>query len=199
VLFPIVVTGYFGLEEKQLYQLLLIYFGSAIMLTPLWLILSSRLSKMVAWRLALSISVAAFLPVLVLQPDQTCWFVLVCVLTGGTLAADLAIPPSIQADVLELDRKTTQSRRSGAAFALWSMVTKLALAVAVGGAFSGLYCLGVEVADGINQAESRPLLALYVAIPVLLKLAVVIISRQSIAELTLERQPATDIAARDAN
>jgi len=199
VLFPIIVTGYFGLEDKRLYQLLLIYFGSAIALTPLWLLLAKRLGKLAAWRLALTISLLAFLPVLLLRPDQVSWFVVICIFTGGTLAADLALPPSIQADVLESDRELTGSRRSGAAFALWSMATKLALAAAVGGAFIGLHFFGVEVADGIDQAESLPLLVLYVAIPVLLKLAVVVMSRRSPFDLALERQAATHVPARQTN
>ncbi|MGB1883170.1 MAG: MFS transporter [Gammaproteobacteria bacterium] len=188
VLFPLVVTHYFGLKDEQLYLLLLTYFGSAVVLAPIWVGCANRIGKLGAWRVALSLSVLAFLPVVALEQHQSAWFYVVCVLTGGTLAADLALPPSIQADALEYDRRTNNRRRSGAAFALWSMATKLAFALAIVGAFGGLYLVGADPAAGLGADESNALLLLYVAIPVLLKVAVIVLSRQPLAELELQRE-----------
>ena len=178
VLFPIVVAGYFGFGDKGVYQLLLLYFGSAVVFSPLWIMLSRRLGKTETWRAALALSIAAFLPALVLAPHQSDWFIVICVLTGAALAADLSLPPSIQADVLQFDRERSDYRRSGSAFALWSMTTKLALGIAVAIGFAGLDLLGVDSRDGISLAESRALMALYVAVPVLLKTLIVLLSRR---------------------
>ena len=62
-------------------------------------------------------------------------FAVICVLSGASLGADLAIPASMQADVLDLDQVESGRRRTAFFFALWSMAGKLALAFAVGIAF----------------------------------------------------------------
>ena len=48
------------------------------------------------------------------------------------LGADLVLPPALQADVVDFDRLRSGQARAGLFFALWSMSTKLALALAVG-------------------------------------------------------------------
>ncbi|MSO98621.1 MAG: hypothetical protein EXR11_10450 [Rhodospirillaceae bacterium] len=56
---------------------------------------------------------------------------LVCVVTGMGLGADLALPPALQADVVDFDILRNRQKRAGLFFAMWSMSTKFALALAV--------------------------------------------------------------------
>ena len=76
-------------------------------------------------------------------------FAAICVLSGASLGADLAIPASMQADVIDLDRVVSGRRRTAFFFALWSMASKLALAMAVGIAFPVLGAIGFTP-DGVT-------------------------------------------------
>ena len=64
------------------------------------------------------------------------------------------MPASMQADVIDLDRVLSGRRRTAFFFALWSMASKLALAMAVGIAFPVLGALGFAT-DGRQPAETR--------------------------------------------
>jgi Na+/melibiose symporter-like transporter len=93
-------------------------------------------------------------------------------LTGIALGADLALPASIQADVIDVDRLSSGARRSGLYFALWGLATKLSLALAVGVAFPLLDLAGFE-SGGAGPEGLGVLVALYAVVPVLLKLAAI--------------------------
>lgn len=165
-LFPIVVQDYFGFSQPHLFGLLALYFGSAVLAAPAWVMLSRRRGKRAVWRTAMLLNVCVFAPVLLLSPDMAPAFWIVCALSGSTLGADLALPAALQADVMAADRASSGRARTASAFALWSMATKLALAVAVATAFIGVGSGG----DGAAVA-CWPLMACYVALPVALKLA----------------------------
>lgn len=106
-----------------------------------------------------------------LGPGDFWPFVAICGLSGLSLGADLALPASIQADVVDLDRLHSGRRRTGLFFAAWSMVSKLSLALAVGIAFPVLELIGFE-AGGRNSGPALfGLAALYGLLPVAIKLA----------------------------
>ncbi len=171
VLFPLVVSDFLHLAEEQFYLLLGVYFASAIAVMPGWLKLAQHHGKSIAWSLAIAVNIVVFVQVLWLSPETASWFFAICLLSGATLGADLALPPSIQADVMESDRTRTGLQRTATAFALWSMATKLALAIAVALAFV-VGGMGQSGSDGVMG--SGRLLSLYVIVPVLLKGAVLI-------------------------
>jgi glycoside/pentoside/hexuronide:cation symporter, GPH family len=171
VLFPIVVQDYFALNDSDLYGLLVCYFGAAVVAMPLWLMLAQRYGKVRAWRAAIAFNVLVFVQVLWLDQSTAVWFIGICIASGMTLGADLALPPSLQADILGRDRERSGRRRTATAFALWSMATKLALAVAVVAAFAGLGFSGRGAAEGA-PADPAVLLSLYVVLPVVLKCGV---------------------------
>jgi Na+/melibiose symporter-like transporter len=170
-LFPLVVSDFLHLAEEQFYLLLGVYFASAIAVMPGWLKLARHHGKSIAWSLAIAVNIVVFVQVLWLSPETASWFFAICLLSGATLGADLALPPSIQADVMESDRTRTGLQRTATAFALWSMATKLALAIAVALAFV-VGGMGQSGSDGVMG--SGRLLSLYVIVPVLLKGAVLI-------------------------
>ena len=96
---------------------------------------------------------------------------MICALSGASLGADLALPASMQADVIDLDRVLSGRRRTAFFFALWSMAGKLALAVAVGIAFPVLGALGFAAAGPNPAGALLGLTLLYALLPVLFKLA----------------------------
>lgn len=174
---------------EQAAILLFIYFLAGILAVPLWLKLSYRYGKHRIWCWAMIWAAAIFAFVPALGAGDVWWFVGVCILTGISLGADLVLPSSMQADVVDLDTAESGDQRTGLYFALWGMVTKLALALAVGIAFPLLDIAGF--ADGEANAPGAlwTLIGLYSLAPVIFKaIAIVLMWRYPI---TAERQAAT--------
>jgi Na+/melibiose symporter-like transporter len=93
---------------------------------------------------------------------------MVCVLSGVALGADLALPPSLLADVMDEDAQAARARSEGAYFGLWNFVTKLNLALAAGISLPLLSTLGYVpgASDGVAALSF-----VYSLIPCALKLA----------------------------
>lgn len=150
--------------------LLLLYFVAGIAAIPLWLQLSYRIGKHRAWSYAMLWACAAFVWVPLLGPGDFWGFVAICVLSGVSLGADLALPASLQADVVDLDWLESGRRRTGLFFAVWSMTTKLSLALAVGIAFPVLELTGFATGGENSSVALGTLAALYGLVPVAIKL-----------------------------
>jgi GPH family glycoside/pentoside/hexuronide:cation symporter len=153
--------------------LLLLYFASSMLAVPFWLKLSYRLGKHRAWSLAMLWACLVFAWVPLLGEGDVLAFALICVLSGASLGADLALPASMQADVVDLDRAVSGRRRTAFFFALWSMASKLALALAVGIAFPALSALGFSTMGTNPPGALAGLALLYGAAPVAIKLAAI--------------------------
>lgn len=153
--------------------LLLVYFGCGLVSVPLWLRLSYRLGKSRTWAASMLWACLVFAYVPFLGPGDLWPFAVACVLSGLSLGADLALPASMQADVVDLDRLATGRNRTGLFFALWSMTTKLAAALAVGIAFPLLDLIGFAPTGTSSAAALLGLALLYAGLPVLLKLGAV--------------------------
>src|SRR5699024_9556539 len=96
-----------------------------------------------------------------------------CVLGGACLGVDQAIPASMQADVIDEDTAAGGYGRAGLYFGLWSMATKLALALAIGIAFQVLAWVGFDSGTDNDAVAEWMLKLLYGFLPVIVKLAVV--------------------------
>ncbi|WP_417581330.1 MFS transporter [Nitrincola sp.] len=166
VLFPLYITSVLGLEATTRPVFILIYFIAACCALPIWLKLSKQLDKVLLWQVAMLIAIAAFLPAAWLGPGDTYWFVLICVITGAALGADLALPHAIQAEVTDWDRFRYRRRQTGLLFAVWNAATKLALALAA------VVALGLLELAGFEPELAAPAMALgliYALIPSVLK------------------------------
>lgn len=151
--------------------LLLLYFLAAVAGVPLWLRVSYRIGKHRAWAASMLWACLVFVWVPFLGPGDFWPFLVICCLSGLSLGADLALPASIQADVVDLDRLQSGRRRTGLFFAAWSMVSKLSLALAVGIAFPVLALIGFEAGGQNTRGALFGLAALYGLLPVMIKLA----------------------------
>jgi Na+/melibiose symporter-like transporter len=151
--------------------LLLLYFAAGIVGMPLWLLLSRRFGKHRVWAGSMVWASAMFAAAPFLGEGDVWPFALICLLSGLSLGADLALPASIQADVVDLDRVASGRRRTGLFFAFWSMATKLALALAVGIAFPLLDLAGFSAEGGNDGTALLGLALLYGALPIPFKLA----------------------------
>ena len=169
----------FGLDAKASSgAFLFTYFLCGILSVPLWLRLTRPFDKHRVWIGAMLLACAVFVCVPLLGPGDSAWFFLVCVLTGLALGADLVLPPSMQADVIDLDRLRSGRERAGLYFAIWGMGTKLALALAVGIAFPLLALAGFKEVPGAGgDLPLFALAALYSLVPVGFKLASIALMR----------------------
>jgi glycoside/pentoside/hexuronide:cation symporter, GPH family len=154
--------------------LLVTYFACGILGVPVWLWISARTSKHRAWCLAMLMACAAFIVAPFLGPGDVTAFLIVCVITGLAVGADLVLPPSIQADVIDLDTARSGEQRSALYMSVWALATKLALAAAVGIAFPVLAAFGFDPGKGLREAAGLTALGwLYAGVPVALKLVAI--------------------------
>ena len=146
--------------------LLLGFFLSGILALPLWVWLAQKIGKYAAWRLSMLSACVSFIWVFSLAPGNLWGFAAICLISGLSVAADVALPASIQADIAQ-DLSRKNGSLSGLLFALWGVLTKLSLALAVGLALPLLGWLGWEQR---SELSLQALLWLYAGAPVLLKL-----------------------------
>lgn len=151
------------------------YFLVAIAGLPLWLWLAGKIGKHRTWCLAMIWACGWFALAPFLGQGDSVAYMALCIGTGLALGADLALPPSMQADVVDVDTAQGGPARTGVYFALWGMATKLALALAVGIAFPLLDAAGLETdASAIPEGDGTLVLALlYGAVPIAFKLAAI--------------------------
>ncbi len=148
---------------------LALYFIAGAAGMPLWVKLSAHLGKARAWGVAMAVAIVAFVWAAFLVEGDVSAFAIVCALSGLALGADLALPPSLLADVIGRDENM---RATGAYFGLWTLVTKLNLALAAGIALPLLGYLGY--APGARDHDAVHALALiYAGAPCVLKLGAI--------------------------
>jgi GPH family glycoside/pentoside/hexuronide:cation symporter len=176
---PATLFLYFVSARLQLPELrgplLFLYFLSAIAGIPLAALAARKLGKHRAWSIAMIAACIIFSTAPFLTPTAAMPFALICAATGLLLGFDLALPPSIQADVIDADTAASGDQRSGFYFAAWGLATKLSLAAGVGIVFPLLGFFGFNPApDAQNGAAALLALAvIYAWVPVTLKLAAV--------------------------
>lgn len=154
--------------------LLLAYFTFAVLGVPLAVGAANRFGKHRAWCGAMLTTCPIFALAGFLGPGDVPAFSVICVLTGLLLGFDLALPPSIQADVIDHDTARSGAQRSGLYFAAWSLATKLSLAAAVGLVFPLLALSGFDPSVGGGATASLHTLAmLYAWLPIAPKLAAI--------------------------
>jgi Na+/melibiose symporter-like transporter len=167
---------------------LLAYFLAGILAVPLWVWLGRRLGKHRAWAAAMLVACAAFVFAPFLGAGDWIAYGVIVVVTGLCLGADLVLPASIQADVVDVDRLMSGHRRAGLMFAFWGMITKLSLALAVGIAFPLLDLAGFSEQGDNSPRALLALSLLYAGLPVILKIVAIVLMRDY--PITASRQRA---------
>ena len=147
-----------------------IYFFSGVIGIPIWLLLSHFIGKHRTWCFAMFLACIAFIGVPSLGPHDIFAFSFICIITGLALGADLSLPPAIQADVIEFELFRSGTDCGGTMFSIWSLTTKLALALSVAVAFPALESLGFSPDFPKEENNLFALTIIYAAVPVGLKL-----------------------------
>ena len=154
-------------------QFLALYFVAAACALPLWVQAAQRFGKRRAWLAAMWLAIAAFGWAWLLGPGDGMAFALICIASGVALGADLALPPSMLADVIEEDQS---AGREGAYFGVWNLVTKLNLALAAGLALPALAWAGYVPGGSFGLGA---LAIAYCLVPCALKLCAVALMLRS--------------------
>jgi GPH family glycoside/pentoside/hexuronide:cation symporter len=155
---------------------LMLYFVAGIVFLPAWIKISRKVGKKIAWLSSMAINTGAFIGVFFLGPgDAMIYGILVC-LSGIGFGATLALPSSIQADVIDYDELLTCQRREGQYVGLWNISKKLAAAVGVGAGLAVLGWAGYQ--PNVEQSERVvfTLRCLYAGVPSIFNLVAFVIA-----------------------
>lgn len=147
---------------------LVLYFIAGALGMPLWVSLSRRIGKRRAWLVGMALSIAAFVWAYGLGAGDLAAYAAICVISGLGLGADLALPASLLADVVDRDPRAATRPVEGGYFGLWNLVTKANLALAAGIALPALAALGY--APGVRE-NLEALSITYALLPCVFKVA----------------------------
>lgn len=172
-LFLFFVNHRLGASDAEAGLALVIYFLSAVVGLPIWMRIGRGWGKHRLWCASMLWVSLVFVCVLLLREGDFYGYLIVCVLGGSTLGIDMAIPASMQADVIDEDTAAGGGGRAGLYFGLWGMATKLSLAIAVGFTFVALDLFGFDAKADNDATALWALSILYGGVPVLIKLSVV--------------------------
>ena len=150
--------------------LLFLYFLGALMGVPLWVFLSSKYDKHRVWCCAMIYACFIFMFVLFLEEGDLTLFIVICIFSGLALSADLAIPSSIQADIIDLEFLKTGKRLTAQFFAFWGVVSKAAVALSTGIALILLDIVGFKSGDNNSTFVLFWLSFIYGGLPIILKI-----------------------------
>lgn len=163
-LFLFYVQEVLQLSLQQAGLLLVLYFFGGLLAAPVWLRLARHFSAISLWKSSLLLASVAFLPAAFLNAESVWLFVLVCLVSGFSLSADVVFPISLQGQMAAQYSQQSGQSRGGAALGWWGMVNKLALAVSAAVALPLLEILSSR----FGRASALPFL--YAGLPVLFKL-----------------------------
>ena len=128
--------------------ILLVYFGAAALSVPMWLMLSRRYTKTVAWFIAMVMTVLAMSLAVFLGAGDFALFLPIAIVTGLGIGADYGLPPSVLADIINAPEGKDTQGDTGAYFGLWALSTKLATAIGAAGSLPVAALLGFNPSRG---------------------------------------------------
>lgn len=151
-------------------QLLVAYFAAAAVAVPVWVWLSRRLGKHRVWTAGMVLAALSLVWLPFLGPGDFAMFLVICLVAGAALGADLAMPPAILADLLDLDTLRSGEARGAQYFAVWRAAGKFGAALALGIVFPLLSAFGFDPRAGASDVGLFALAALFGLVPAGLKL-----------------------------
>jgi GPH family glycoside/pentoside/hexuronide:cation symporter len=153
------------------------YFIAGACGLPLWIKFARRYTTRFAWQVSMLLAVCSFIGAAFLGAGDSTAFLIVCIVSGLVLGADLALPPVLLAE------NVSEKSSLGSYYGIWSLISKLSLALA-GLSLPLLHLLGFQSSfqSAQNTMNNQPQLALivtYALIPCLCKLIAFQLLRKS--------------------
>jgi len=153
------------LKSDQGSLFLVIYFAVGLICLPGWIWLSKKFEKKQTWLLAMAVNTGAFAAVFFLGEGMELLYGILVALSGIGYGATLAIPASMQADVIDYDELQHGVRREGQLLGIWSIAKKLAQAIGAGSGLLILEATGYQSGATQNETTIFALSVLYAAVP----------------------------------
>ncbi len=162
---------------------LALYFLIGILALPLWTKLSFYTSKKSCWLAAMLLNTTGFLGVFFLSAGQEFEYAILISISALGYGASLALPSSMQADVIDSEELETGFRREGEFLGVWSLAKKTSAALGAGAALWVLGASGFEPQLSVQGPDALlALRALYCLVPCVCSFgAMVVISRYSLS------------------
>ncbi len=139
---------------------LVIYFVSGIIGMPIWQRLSRNKDKMISWMTSMLVAVVSFLWAFTLKENDLVAYGLVCTFSGLALGAELVLPPSILADLID---RNHLADKASVQFSMLTFLSKFSFAAASG---SMLWLLGLAKfqPNQQNSIDALHMLSFYYAL-----------------------------------
>ena len=180
------------LQSSNAHLFLVLYFLIGILTLPFWLWLAKRTTKQRAWLGAMLMNTAAFTGVFFVGPGDELLYALFVALSAFGLGGSLAIPPSLQADVIDLEATRTATAKSGQMMGLWSVGREASTALGTGLALLLLGLSGYDATATAHSAEQlESLQLLYSLVPCGINLVAIAIASRIVVELNTETNSQT--------
>jgi Na+/melibiose symporter-like transporter len=170
VLFVFYVSYILGGDDYDRQITLFYYFLFAVLGVPFWTYLSKKTNKVLAWKVSLILSASIFLFVVFLDRGDLNLFIIISCLTGLCLGADLLIPMSIQADLIDHHQMKFDENMSGVMFSILTFLNKLSFALASIIIFGVLGLLNFDTNELVSKESKIFIILSYAIVPVILKI-----------------------------
>ena len=156
-LFIFFVTLYLLADASQWPIIIITYLMGQFIGTPVIMAIAPRFNKHKLLAVSSLISSAIFSMVLLFQPGDYVWYIVLNFFTGLLAPANAILAPSMAADVIDQDTLESGEQRGALFMALWGMADKFAIAAAAGITLPLVQYLGFDPMIK-NDAESLKVL-----------------------------------------
>lgn len=169
-LFVFFVTYYLLADATQWPLILLTYFAGQVVGTPIFVRIAPHFSKHRLLAVASLMGIGIFSLVLLFEPGQFTYYIVLNFFTGLLAPANAILAPSMAADVIDHDTVETEQQRGALFMALWAMGDKLAIALASGIALPLVQVFGFDPQHHNDPEGLKALQYAFCGIPVVLML-----------------------------
>ena len=147
------ITFVLGAEDKAIY-ILSVFYATNLAAVPFWVWLSGKVGKHKAY-VGSFVLISLAHPFYLLLGQGDIWYMLpVTVITGFAAGGFAALPHSMKADVIDLDRLRTGENRAALFFSTYSFTAKLSASLGGSMALYGLALVGFDTTPGVlNDAD----------------------------------------------
>lgn len=193
VLTYIFMDQYLGIGHAILASTLT-YVACQLLGLPIWVYISNRIGKHKAWAIGQALYALLHVLVIFLPPGEGSFvpFLVLAGLSGLATSVLMFAPMAILGDVVDYDMYRTRENRSGAYFALQTLIMKLNFAIGGAIGFFLLTMIDFDARGGNSPETMTSFLVIFIAVPQVLS----IISSIIIYNFPITRRKQTALAAR---
>ena len=149
---------------------LVAFFAAAAISTPGWSRLAQKFRPDRVLAMAMVLAIASFVWAYGLRLGDTTPFLIICILSGAALGADMTLPPAMMSHTV-----AEVNGNSGQALGLWNFAAKASLALAAIAVLPSLDASGFRSGLDNDVVALQRLSFLYAVLPIGLKLAALLL------------------------